>query len=172
MKKEKYVNEIDGTPVQTPEQVHEKMERRAKRSIGAVERRAGRAVKELIEREEEYKELIDDRIDQMKDRYYVDRGVDKRVTAAQNSGDAVKNELAAASAKARNGIEGRVKHFKDGITVVRVEVDAQVLTPEAACSFVDKVHQHALMAQERIDNDLADADANMRRRVNKLEYGF
>lgn len=170
--KNKNINSIDGNPAVAAEEVREKMERRAKRAVGAVERRAKRAVRELIEREEEYKELIDDRIDQMKDRYRVDRGVDKRVTAAQNTANVIKNEIGAASAKARNGIDDRVKQFKDGVAVVRVEVDAGILTPEAACSFVDKIHEHALMTEERIDNDLSDADASMRRRVNKAEYGF
>lgn len=172
MEKEKYVNGVEGIPSQTSDDVREKMDRRAKRAANAVERRAKRAVKELIEREEEYKELIDDRVDQMKDRYYVDRGVDKRVTAAQNTADVIKNEISAVSAKARNEIDGRLDHFRDGIAVVRVEVDADILTAEAACSFVDKVHQHAVMTEERIDADLTDADARMRRRVNKMEGGF
>lgn len=166
------INGIDGTPIATPEEVAAKMERRAKRTVNAVERRAKRAVRELIEREEEYMELIDDRIDQMKDRYWVDRGVDQRVTAFQNSAGMIKNDLAAASAKARNEIEERVQHFRDGIAIVRVEVDAEILTPDAACSFVDKVREHADMTEQRIDADLADADAVMRRRVSKLEYGL
>lgn len=170
--KNKNINGIEGDPTATPEAVLEKMERRANRTVKALERRAKRAVQELIEREEEYTELIDDRIDQMKERYYVDRGVDKRVTAAQNSANVIKNDISAASAKTRNEIDGRLKHFKDGIAITRIEVDAGILTPEAACSFVDKVQEHARMTGERIDGDLADADARMRRRVNKLEYGY
>ena len=159
-------------PAETPEAVREKMERRARRSISAVERRAKHAINEIRAREAEYTEIMNDRIDQMKERYFVDRGADRRVRAARERANVLLIEMSAISAKVRSDISGRVERFKEGIAIVRIEVDAAVLTPAAACSFVDNVHAHALREQDRIDNDFADADAGMRRRVNKLEPVF
>ncbi len=170
-KSKSFVSEIDN-PVLTPEAIREKMERRAKRSADSVERRAKQAINELKVREAEYVELMNDRIEQMKERYFVGRGVDKRVTAAQDSAKVLQKEMAAISARARSNIAGRVERFKEGMATVRIEVDAGVLTSEAACAFIDNVRAHTLREQDRIDNDFADADTGMRRRVNKMEPVF
>ncbi len=159
-------------PAVAPEAVRERMERRARRSVSAVERRAKHTIEELKAREDEYKELMNDRIEQMKERYFVDRGVDKRVTAAQQSADVLQREMSAVAAKVRGDISARAERFKEGIAAARIEVDAGILTPAAACAFVNKVHFHALREQDRIDNEFADADTAMRSRVNKMEPVF
>jgi hypothetical protein len=171
-KRERYINSVEGIPAEISEEVRSKMEQRALRAIKTVERRAKRAVEELLDRQEEYTALIDERIDQMKERYHIDRGVDKRVTAAQNSAKVIKKDISAAVAKTRTEIDDRVLLFKDGVAIMRIEVDAEILNTEAACAFVDKIHIHAQKIAQRIDGDLAAADARMRQRVDNLEYGY
>jgi sugar-specific transcriptional regulator TrmB len=169
---ETYLSNIETPADSLAEQVRSKMERRALRTTKTVEHRAARAARELLAREEEYLWLIEDRIDQMKERYWVDRGVDQRVTAAQNSANVIKKAILAASSKARNEIEERVRLFKDGVAILRIEVDAEILNREAACVFVDKIQEHARMTVRRIDTDLSDADTAMRNQVDNLEYGY
>jgi hypothetical protein len=171
-KKEKYINSVESTPQETSEAVSLKMERRALRAVKTVERRAKRVIQELLERQEEYTTLIDERIDQMKERYWVDRGVDKRVTAAQDSAEVIKKDISAAVTKTRTDIEERVALFKDGVSIMRIEIDAKILNARAACSFVNKVSQHAQKVAQRIDDDLSRADARMRQRLDSLEYGY
>jgi hypothetical protein len=171
-KREKYINNIEGIPAQTSEAVRAKMEYRAIRAVKTIEHRAARAVRELLERQEEYTSLIDERVEQMKERYHLDRGVDKRVTAAQNSANVIKKDITAASTKMRGEIDDRVRLFKDGVAIMRIEVDAEILNTAAACSFVDKIYEHALKTTLRIDGDLAAADARMRQRVDNLEYVY
>ncbi|MDR0907310.1 MAG: hypothetical protein LBM63_01665 [Rikenellaceae bacterium] len=171
-KSKTYINSVDSTPQEISQGVLHKMERRSIRAVKTVERRAKRVVQELLERGEEYTTLIDERIDQMKERYWVDRGVDKRVTAAQDSADVIKKDISAAVAKTRTEIDDRVALFKDGVAIMRIELDAEILNVEAACGFADKVSRHAQMTAQRIDDDLSTADARMRRLVDSLEYGY
>jgi hypothetical protein len=171
-KKDTYRNSVEGSPQETSEAVRTKMERRALRTVKTVERRAARVIRELLERQEEYTALIDDRIDQIKDLYHVDLSADKRVTAVQDSANVIKNEISAAVAKTRTEIDDRVRLFKDGVAIMRIEVDAEILNSEAACVFVDKIQEHGRKTAERIDGNMANADARMRRHVDKLEYGY
>jgi hypothetical protein len=170
--KDRYINSVEGNPQETSQAVSLKMESRALRALKTVERRAKRAIEELLDRQEEYTSLIDERIDQMKERYWVDRGVDKRVTAAQDSADVIKKDISAAVTKTRNEIDDRVALFKDGVAIMRIEVDAEILNTQAACLFIDKIQEHAQMTAQRIDGDFAAADARMRQRVDSLEYGY